>query len=228
MKTLGILLSLVSMAFLSADGAFASSERPKDFVSLQELDSSIIVDLKYLTDENFVGRPIKGYKKNTCYLVRPAAEGLVRAQKQLNKSSLSLKIFDCYRPQRAVDDFVQWSKDLKDQKMKAEFYPKVEKKNLFKQGYIASRSGHSRGSTVDLTLVDLKTKQEIDMGSIFDFFDPISHTDHAGLTELQKKNRQTLKAALEKEGFKNYSKEWWHYSMPNETYPKTHFDFEVE
>lgn len=225
MDTVKIFLSIF-LCFSSL--ASALEKKPKDFVSVKELDPSLIVELKYLSSDNFLGRPVKGYKQNICYLAHPAAKALMKAQEDLKKKHLSLKVFDCYRPQRAVQDFVQWARDLKDEKMKERFYPRIEKQNLFKSGYIASRSGHSRGSTVDLTLVDMKTGKELDMGSEFDTFDPSSQTAYAELSEEQKKNRQQLKSSMEKQGFKNYHQEWWHYSFINEPYPKRYFDFEVE
>lgn len=183
---------------------------------------SVVYEIRYEGEHNFIGRRIDGYKAPKCLLAKEAAIALGRVQKELKARSLSLKVFDCYRPQRAVNHFVTWAKDPSDTKMKKEFYPHVEKKNLFKKGYIASKSAHSRGSAVDLTIASL------DMGTPFDFFGPKSHTNNPDVSVEARKNRELLKGLMEKQGFKNYSKEWWHYSLKEEPFPDRYFDFEVE
>ena len=182
----------------------------------------MVFDLRYATDYNFVGKKIDGYDRALCLLSNAASSALLAVENELEKQGLHLKIFDCYRPQRAVNHFVRWAKDLDDTKMKSIFYPHVAKHNLFKDGYIAAKSGHSRGSTLDLTIDGL------DMGSPFDFFDPISHTDATNITKEQHKNRMFLKQVMETHGFKNYAAEWWHYTLKDEPYQKSYFDFVID
>jgi len=184
--------------------------------------------MRYFGSHNFTGRPIRGYEKPVAILTKRAAFALQQVENHLNKKGLGLKIFDAYRPQRAVDNFKSWSLKTDDTIAKREFYPHLDKKNLFKLGFIASKSGHSRGSTVDLTIIRLKDKKEIDMGGPFDFFGAVSHHQYANLTAQQKKNRKILKEAMAKFGFKAYDKEWWHYTLQNEPYRKTYFDFIVK
>ncbi len=210
--------------------AFAFSTTPKppaEFVRLKEIDPSIRQEMRYYGDNNFIGTPIDGYRKPECWLSRPAAEALAKAQKAAKPKGLTFKVFDCYRPQRAVDHFVRWAKDLADEKQKRVFYPKVEKSRLFQDGYIASRSGHSRGATVDLTLAK-ETGVELDMGTPFDFFDPTAHTASPKIAKPAKENRATLVALLAQAGFRNYEKEWWHYTFEPEPFPETYFDFPVD
>lgn len=228
------------------------TQKPADVVSLGDVDPTIVIEARYVTDHNFVGKPIDGYEAPLCLLTRPAAEGLKKAQADLAPFGFSLKVYDCYRPQRAVQNFVAWAEDVEEIDMKGEFYPNVDKTNLFKDGYIAERSGHSRASTVDLTivpkgskpkrvykagesLVDCRAPQtkrfpddSLDMGTGYDCFDPKSHTAHAQLDQAQRANRLLLKSVLEKHGFENYDKEWWHFTLKNEPYPDTFFDFPVK
>ena len=223
-----------------------------NFVSLQEVDPSIQIEMRYFGDHNFVGEQITGYEASKCLLAKPAAIALKKVQEEAKRLGFSLKVYDCYRPQRAVDHFVIWAKNLNDKKMKTEFYPNELKSNLFRKGYIASKSGHSRGSTVDLTLVlipipkqpafrigqklqDCRAPKDeryqdnsIDMGTGFDCFDPISHTLNTNITSRQHQNRLLLKRLMEKQGFENYPKEWWHYTLKDEPYPNTYFDSPVQ
>jgi D-alanyl-D-alanine dipeptidase len=216
---------------------------PSDLVALKDIDPTIVQDIRYATIHNFIGRPIKGYSSPHCLLTRDAAVALSKVQSELKAKSLSLKVYDCYRPQRAVDDFVAWAKDLSDVKMKKEFYPKVDKSKLFKDGYIAEKSGHSRGSTVDLTIVPLPPPSEavykegqklkpctfvqgsrfadgsVDMGTGYDCFDPLAHTENPSISATQKWNRHLLKSTMEKYGFKNLDEEWWHFTLKNEPFP---------
>lgn len=210
---------LILTALLSFGGAAI----PSDFVSIQDIDPTIQLDIRYFGSHNFLGRPVKGYRAPKCILTKPAAEALAKVQADLKPFALSLKVYDCYRPQMAVDDFVTWAKDLQDLKMKKEFYPKVDKTNLFRDGYIAEKSGHSRGSTVDLTLVP-----GLDMGTTYDYFDPLSHTANPEIGPMQKRNRLLLKSLMEKHGFKNLPEEWWHYTLVGEPYPDRFFAFEIE
>lgn len=219
MKKIFLFLFLLSSA--------NSFSLPTNFVYLKDLDPSIYQEIRYAGTSNFIGRPIPGYKKPRCILTQNAAQALLKVQNELIKNSLSLKIFDCYRPQKSVDHFSAWAKDVSDQKMKASYYPEVSKDQLFNLGYIASRSGHSRGSTVDLTLIR-EDKSEVDMGTPFDFFSPLSHTENSSVTPEQKKNRLFLKSAMEKHGFINLPEEWWHYTLKREPFLDQYFDFDVE
>lgn len=201
---------------------------PSDFVYVKDIIPKISLEMRYFGNHNFTGRPIRGYEKPVAILTKRAALALQQVESHLNKKGLGLKIFDAYRPQRAVDNFKSWSLKTDDTIAKREFYPLLDKKNLFNLGFIASKSGHSRGSTVDLTLISLKDQKEIDMGGPFDFFGAVSHHQYASLTAQQKENRKILKEAMAKFGFKAYDKEWWHYTLQDEPYRKTYFDFIVK
>ena len=192
------------------------------FTNINTSLPSIHYDMRYTTDNNFIGKPIDGYKEPICYLTNETAPALKKVQKALQKQGRSLRIFDCFRPQRAVDHFVRWAKDLNDTKMKKHYYPNVKKSDLFKDGYIAAKSGHSRGSTLDLTIDGL------DMGTPFDYFDPRSHTNAKSVTKKQHKNRMFLKKVMEENGFKNYAEEWWHYTLKGEPFKEHYFDFVIE
>ncbi len=183
---------------------------------------SIRFEMRYAGANNFIGRPVNGYAEPLCYLTNEAASALNKVQQRLQTEGLGLRLFDCFRPQRAVDHFVRWAADLNDTEMKRIYYPDILKKDLFKDGYIAAKSGHSRGSTVDLTIDGL------DMGTPFDFFDPRSHTDSNAVTRAQHENRMRLKRVMEENGFQNYAEEWWHYTLKNEPFAATYFDFPVE
>jgi len=246
---------LAGALFLLGCSPGIAGGRPAGIVDASTVVPDLRLDMRYAGAHNFIGRPIAGYRAAKCYLSKRAAEALKRVQDELRPQGLGLKVYDCYRPQRAVNDFVRWGKDLADQKMKAEFYPNVDKRRLFRSGYIASRSGHSRASTVDLTIVPLsappelaqpaktagplascegKTKADrapddsLDMGTSFDCFSKRSHTNFVGLTPEQKANRKLLKSAMARAGFRNLATEWWHYTLRGEPYPKTYFDFPVE
>ncbi|HEV7930740.1 MAG TPA: M15 family metallopeptidase [Actinomadura sp.] len=224
---------------------------PPGFVVLHDVAPTILHDIRYRTFHNFVGRPVDGYEEPLCILTREAAVALGRAQRRLLEQGYTLKVYDCYRPQRAVDHFARWARDTGDQRMKREFYPNVDKTTLFDQGYIAARSGHSRGSTVDLTLVRLPAGPQrhyipgeplvpcfapaglrfpdntVDMGTGFDCFDTLANTMDPRITGRARANRLRLKASLEAAGFGNYAAEWWHYTLKGEPYPDTYFDFPV-
>ena len=203
---------------------FLNNNLEDGFVYLNDIDDSIIVDLKYYSSENFTGRFVDGYLANKAILTNEAGIALSNAQKDFNKLGYSLILFDAYRPQSAVDFFVRWSTNLNDTLFKNLYYPDIKKSNLFKLGYIAYKSGHSRGSTIDVSLVDITTNKEIDMGTIFDYFGIESHTFYDNLTENQKANRLLLYEIMSNNGFQNYSKEWWHYTLKNEPFQK-YFDF---
>lgn len=238
-------------AVATAPAARADTKAPAAFVDLRSVDATILHDIRYDTEHNFIGRPIVGYREPLCILTRPAAEALSRAQSALLANGYTLKVYDCYRPQRAVDDFARWAARPGDQRMKEEFYPRVDKSVLFDQGYIALRSGHSRGSTLDLTLVKLPAQPQprfipgeplvacfapyeerfpdntIDMGTGFDCFDTLANTLDPRIQGEQLANRLLLKNALEAQGFVNYAAEWWHYTFQPELFPDTYFDFPV-
>ena len=201
---------------------------PKGFVYLDSIDKTIKSELRYFTNNNFIGKPIDGYKSNCVIVSEKTAIQLRKIQKILIKKGLSLKIFDAYRPQQAVNHFVKWAKVLEDTLMKKEYYPKVPKKELFKRGYIASKSGHTRGSTVDLTIVNTKTNKELDMGSPYDFFGVKSHPFYKKVTKKQQANRMYLRKIMLANGFKPYDNEWWHFTLKKEPFPKTYFNFPIE
>ena len=200
---------------------------PGGFVYIDEVIEDAIIDAKYWGTDNFIGRRIDGYERPLAAASREVAEGCAEAAKILRERGFFLKIYDAYRPQRAVDDFVRWAADLDDIRRKPVHYPRVDKKDFFALGYIAGRSGHTRGCAADLTLVDRDTRQELDMGSVFDFMDSRSHLSAAGLTEHQQANRALLSGAMTACGFVPYEFEWWHFSLEKEPYPDTYFDFPI-
>jgi D-alanyl-D-alanine dipeptidase len=209
--------------------ACASTREPKppaDFVALAAIDASIQQDLRYAGASNFVGTRIDGYDAAKCLLTRAAAEALARVQADLRAEGLGLRVFDCFRPQRAVDHFVRWSHAPDDAAAKATYYPRVEKSELFARGYVAERSGHSRGSTVDLTIVD-ERGGELDLGTRFDFFDPSAAADSQEVSAAARALRAKLRAAMERRGFKPYAEEWWHFTLANEPHPESYFDAPV-
>ena len=200
---------------------------PEGFVYIHEVIPNVHYEIRYAGDHNFVGQPIDGYEKPVALLSREAADALKKASEILDAKGYELKIFDGYRPQRAVNQFIVWARDPKQVEMKQEFYPEVDKKELFKLGYIASKSGHTRGSTIDLSLVEKANGKEVDMGSPYDFFGPISHHGTPDITQQQTRNRELLLCAMQEAGFRSYSEEWWHYTLRDEPYPDTYFDFPV-
>ena len=200
---------------------------PKGFVSVQDVIPDVVLDIRYFGTDNFIGARVDGYEAPQAILSIEAAVALKAVSNDLRKKGYRLKVFDAYRPERAVRHFVRWAQDLDDTRMKARFYPDVDKAMLFKEGYVAARSGHSRGSVVDLTLVELKSGQELDMGSPYDLFGKISHHGATGITLAQAANRAVLREAMEAHGFKQLKEEWWHYLLKDEPYPKTFFDFPV-
>lgn len=201
---------------------------PEGFVYLKEHVPEVELEVRYHGKHNFMGRPVAGYNKPVIIISREAAEALKGVVADLQPKGYSLKVFDAYRPQRAINDFTRWAQELNDTLMKREFYPELDKGQLFNQGYIARRSGHSRGSTIDLTLVNLKSKCEVDMGSTYDFFGEISHHGSGKISAQQQANRNLLKDVMIKHGFRLYTKEWWHYTLNKEPFPETYFDFPVE
>ncbi len=226
-------LCLLSMT-IYAQASFAeppSQKLPEGFVYIDEIIPDIVIELRYYTDHNFIGKKIDGYVKPRCILSRQATAALAKVQSELKSFGLGLKIFDAYRPQQAVDHFVRWAEDVEDTRMKSEFYPDVDKNNLIKDAYIASRSSHSRGSTVDLTIVSLQEEdaaKELDMGSCFDFFGAESWPYHPGIPSGSRAYRMLLHVLMKKHGFKEYPNEWWHFTLQNEPFPDTYFNFPVQ
>ncbi|TMP86862.1 peptidase M15 [Pseudoalteromonas ruthenica] len=200
--------------------------KPSEFVAIADIAPSIQKDIRYFGRDNFVGTTIDGYLAPKCLLHQDAAKALAKVQKKALQQGMTLKVFDCYRPQRAVDHFVRWVNDTSAQDTKAHYYPNLDKGVLLGD-YIAAKSGHSRGATVDLTLVDMASGEELDMGSAFDMFDPISNTDDPRINAQQRKNRYLLRDLMTAQGFAPYAMEWWHFSLKPQPYPDTYFDFVV-
>jgi D-alanyl-D-alanine dipeptidase len=223
-KKHALLLTLIAIV---GGQAASAQEQPNEFVDAAAVVSGLMEDIRYAGSHNFVGRPIDGYERPRCLLARPAAEALAQVAHDLAPQGLHIKVFDCYRPTRAVANFVRWARDLNDRKMKAEFYPDVDKRTLFSSGYIASRSGHSRGSTIDLTLAR-DDGRELDMGTPFDFFSPKSWPADASISAEAHANRMVLANAMSRRGFRPYDKEWWHFTLRHEPFPDTYFDFPVK
>ena len=198
------------------------------FVSLAEAVPGVILEIRYYSTYNFVGDRIDGYEEPCALITQEAAEALKGAARDAEELGYMLKIYDAYRPQTAVDNFIEWAEDIDDTRMKAYFYPELDKSVLFDQGYIAEKSGHSRGSTVDLTLFDMRTGKDVDMGGTFDYFGERSHPDYTGdLTEAQIENRNILRDIMVKNGFRPLDTEWWHFTLNDEPYPDTYFAFPV-
>lgn len=197
-------------------------------VEIRSLVPDITLEIRYAGRDNFVGRPVEGYQAAACYLHRPAAQALARVERALRAQGLRLRIFDCYRPVRAVRDFVRWAGDLDDQATKPDYYPRLDKRALLGD-YISPTSGHSRGATVDLSLMRMRdgAYAPVDMGTGFDYFDELAHTDSPRAGAAQRGNRERLRAAMRREGFENYPLEWWHYTYRPEPTPDTAFDFPV-
>jgi zinc D-Ala-D-Ala dipeptidase len=207
---------------------FTFAQLPKEFVYVNDIIPSIHVELRYFGSNNFMGNPIEGYHRKVAILSKKAAIALKKVQDELKQYNLSIMIYDSYRPQRAVNHFIRWARDLNDTLNKKDYYPKVKKEHLFEEGYIAARSGHTRGSTLDMTLVDIKTGKPLDMGSPYDFFGKVSWVDNKNLTAQHLANRMLIQTVMKKNGFIHYPKEWWHFTLKDEPYPETYFDFVVE
>jgi D-alanyl-D-alanine dipeptidase len=218
-----------SLAFLLCVASYAAlaQERSAAFVDAATVVPGLLADIRYAGSHNFVGRPIDGYEAPRCLLTREAANALADAARDLSSRGLHIKVFDCYRPARAVANFVRWARDIGDTAAKTEFYPNIDKRTLFRDGYIASHSGHSRGSTIDMTLAG-DDGRELDMGTPFDFFSPRSWTADSSITAEQHASRMILAAAMRRHGFRGYDKEWWHFTLRGEPFPETYFDFPVK
>ncbi|NNC50037.1 MAG: M15 family metallopeptidase [Flaviramulus sp.] len=204
------------------------SQLPNGFVYVSDIIADLDVELRYNTSNNFIGNQIIGYQTNKLILTIETANALKQVQETLQEQNLCLKVYDGYRPQQAVSHFVEWAKNLNDTINKSKFYPNVNKRNLFKEGYISSKSGHSRGSTIDLTIIDGNTGIPLDMGSPYDFFGKESWVNFENITKKQKTNRELLQKVMINNGFRNYPKEWWHFTLRWEPFPNTYFDFPVK
>jgi D-alanyl-D-alanine dipeptidase len=201
---------------------------PGGFVYLDEVIPSAQYEIRYYSNNNFTGTRVDGYKAPLAIFSKTAAAALKKVSDELDRKGYILRVYDAYRPQKAVNHFVRWSQDAADIKMKQQYYPKLDKRNLFKLGFISKKSGHSRGSTIDLTLADKKTGALVDMGSPYDFFGEISYYNTTLVSKTQHANRKVLKDAMSKYGFEPYSKEWWHFTLIKEPYPQQYFNFNVE
>ena len=199
------------------------------FSKIESIEPPVLIDLRYSGSDNFLGRTVKGYENpRNILLTNETIDALTKVQKTLSKTNLGLKLFDGYRPQKSVNNFVEWAKDLKDTVTKSKYYPNEKKDSLFFKGYISEKSGHSRGSTVDITLIftdSINYGNELDMGSGWDFFGNKSWIDYDSITDSQKNNRNYLQNIMNQNGFKSFSKEWWHFTLIDEPYPNTYFDF---
>ncbi|MCG8306399.1 MAG: M15 family metallopeptidase [Cytophagales bacterium] len=223
--------SVAYLAFVLQFSCDGKAGLPSGFVYLDDVAPGVKLEIRYFSPENFVGDTIDGYKSGRCIITREAAFALREIQQELNKKGLGLKVYDAYRPQQAVDHFVRWAHDLPDTRMKSEYYPQVDKDSLFDQGYISEKSGHSRGSTVDLTIVyhdGPDAGKELDMGTSWDFFSPLSWPSSNEITEVQKANRMLLRKVMIAHGFKPLNEEWWHFTLRNEPFPDTYFNFPVQ
>ena len=210
-----------------ADDTVILSDDASDFMLLSEAVPDAILEIRYYSTYNFVGDRIDGYEEPVALLTSEAAAALREVSDDLIEQGYRLKIYDAYRPQEAVTHFMNWALDTEDIRMKEYFYPELEKDVLFPQGYIAEHSGHSRGSTVDLTLFDMTTEKEVDMGGTFDYFGELSHPDYTDITEEQYANRMILREAMMAHGFRPLDEEWWHFTLEDEPYPDTYFTFPV-
>lgn len=224
----GALLAMMLFVTPASAQKSTSPDDPSGFVVLADVAPDIIQEIRYYSTYNFVGDRIDGYEQPCALMTIEAAQALKAVSDDVMKMGYRLKIYDAYRPQMAVSHFVRWAEDINDTRMKSYFYPEVDKTRLFAEGYIAAKSGHSRGSTVDLTLFDMRTGKEVDMGGTFDYFGMLSHPDYKGnLTKEQLKNRRILRDAMLRHGFKPLEEEWWHFTLKNEPYPDTYFTFTV-
>ena len=229
MKHLNIILGFVALAAIASSCAEkgVAEMDSSDFVSVAEVIPDVILEIRYYSTYNFVGERIDGYGAPVALITKEAAAALKNVSDSLKTMGYRLKIFDAYRPQTAVNHFIRWAENVQDTAMKKYFYPMVDKSRLFDEGYICAKSSHSRGSTVDLTLFDMNTEREVDMGATFDWFGDESHPDYTNLTEEQLNFRNILRGAMLHFGFNPMDTEWWHFTLADEPYPDTYFDFEI-
>ena len=224
---------------------------PPGFVYLEQVEASILQEMRYAGSHNFIGRPVNGYEASKCVVSEPVAQAITKVQAEFAKQNLTLKVYDAYRPLRACEHFYKWALDQDDQVMKSEFYPDVNKADVFDLGYVALKSQHARGCAIDVTLVPLPVPAQdtfkvgdtpidgrlpkgqrfndnsLEMGTGFDCFDELAHTMNPNISDEAKKNRMLLKGVMENHGFENYENEWWHFSLINEPFPDTYFDFQI-
>jgi D-alanyl-D-alanine dipeptidase len=245
------LLAFVALPVATQGASPCRRDKPRDFVFLKDIEPSIIEDLRYAGSDNFVGRPLAGYPANaSCMLTRQAALALQRVQRTLQQAGLSLKVYDCYRPDRAVRDMMAWTRDASSTSTKVQYYPRVEKTALVRLGYLAARSAHSRGSTVDVVIAPLASPSApaqidrqhrkactatdragdgtLDFGTSFDCFDDLSRTQAQAVGEEARRNRAYLVKEMVRAGLRNYTREWWHFELVGEPHASTCFDFPVE
>ncbi len=238
-----VLIGLMASCKSAQDAArvYDKTMDSSQFVNITDVIPDVILEIRYYSTYNFVGARIDGYEQPIALMTRVAADSLKAVSDDLKAHGYCLKIYDAYRPQRGVDHFMRWAKVLDDTVTKAYFYPNLTKKEVFDGEYVATKSGHSRGSTVDLTIVDMKTGKEVDMGGTFDWFGPESHPDYGGgnpetldfvqtdsaFTSVQFYNRMILRTAMLRHGFKPLDNEWWHFTLKNEPFPDTYFNFPV-
>jgi len=256
MKSFKCIATVVALGLASSfttaagDNIKPEKQRPHDIVDVSKTIPQMQLDMRYFSSHNFIGRRIHGYEEPACLLTASAATALKQVEDKLLPMGLTLKAYDCYRPQSAVDDFVHWAADPNNTRMKAEFYPSVPKNRLFDEGYIAAHSGHSRGSTIDLTIVplgsaipsaDAKTAltncaapaaervpdNSLDFGAGYDCFNEASHPSFQNISAQAKANRLLLQSLMVEAGFMPLDTEWWHFTLKNEPYPNTYFDFSV-
>ncbi len=225
MKKFLMIFLITAVCFVPA-WASTISEDKTGFAEISTVIDDVVYDIRYYSSNNFTGNKINGYKAPRAYLTKEALSALSKAAEDLRKQGYRLLIWDAYRPQKAVDNFVKWINDPADEGDRT-FYPELQKSNLLAGGYIAAKSGHTRGSTVDLTIIK-KDGSFVDMGGTFDLFSEISHPNYQKLTKEQKRNRHILRTAMIKAGFKGISSEWWHYTLKDEPYKDTYFNFDVE
>ena len=222
-----IFIIITMLVDYNSNYSIKKSNDSSDFVILNTYLKDAIYEIRYSTSNNFVGKPINGYEKPLALITKEAAKALKEVNDELLLKGLCLKIYDAYRPTTAVKHFIDWSKDKKDTLKKSEFYPETDKSVLIKKRYIAKISSHSRGSAVDLTLYDLNTKKEVDMGGTFDFFGKQSYSNYKYITKNQRNNRLILRNIMINHGFKPVKNEWWHFTLKKEPYPNTYFDFPI-
>lgn len=239
-KNLFILL-VISLLVISCTQKSTADVAPEEdssqFVMLTDVIPDVILEIRYYSTYNFIGERIPGYEAPIAILTRQAADSLKAVSDELNELGYRLKIFDAYRPQMAVDRFMEWAEDMNDTLMKQYFYPELEKPRIIPEDYVCRKSGHTRGSTIDLTLFDMKLEKEVDMGCTYDYFGEMSHPDilpgqQAGaypsvLTDQQYENRMILRHAMLAHGFKPFDSEWWHFTLENEPFPNTYFTFPI-
>lgn len=223
-----LLVTILWIIFVAPIAGQADSIAKYDFVYLDTSLAYAKYDIRYRGHDNFLGRPVLGYSAPRVVMTAAAAKALANAEADLYKKGYILMIYDSYRPQRAVDDFRAWAKLPADTLTRSTYYPEHDKRFLFQLGYISTRSGHSRGSTIDLSISHSDTGELVDMGGAYDYFGELSHHDYPHISDTQKANRLLLKQTMYRAGFRSYSKEWWHYTLNGEPYPDTYFDFVVE